>query len=786
MKHLLALAPLCALVFSAACTQSPQKLVAAGNRYHDRQKYTEASILYQKAIAKDKTYGEAYYREGLNFLDMGQPVNAAKFLRRAIDLQPNNMDASARLANIYLSAYAFDQRKFKSLLPEIRDLDDKMLQRQPNSFEGLRLKALLYLTENNKDKALETFAKANQIRPYSPDLVWWYGETLASAGRPQEAEALVRGMLAHDPKWGRGYDFLFLLYGRENDRQKAEAVLREHVQKDPSSVAAVENLTNYLLATNRYPEAEQTVKPLLDDKKKFPAARQIVGDFYFRAKKYDEALQQYKAGLNENPKNEVQYDQRIIGVYEATGRNDDALQLAKQTAAKNPNNTSANELYAGLLLKTGTQGNISKSLTELKTVLQNSPTDGVLHLDLARIYFATNQRDKALAESLDAIQYESKRTPSPRVPVLAFARIITARIYEDRGEHAKGIEQADLVLQLDAKNPDARLIRDRALIGSGQSAQAQSDLEDLVEKIPQFAEAHFQLANLYLDQKEFDKASAEYTKLWKSNPPDVRGFIGLQTVKLAQGNGEDATRAVQNLVQQNPKNLGLRYQLAMFQSAAGMQAMGSNPAHGKELLQDAVDNYQQILKTDANSSDVWLKLGILQRQLKEYDAALASFEQASSADPHNTSAALNQALLLEFLGKKKEAAAAYNKVLGIDPENALALNNVAFMNAENGTNLDQAMTFAQRAKQKIPNSPAISDTLGYVYYQKHLNTEALQIFRQVVQDNPQNSTFRLHLAMALEKQGDRQAAKDEAQKALKTSSQPDEQNKIRSFLNQLG
>ena len=64
MKYLFALAPMCAMLFSTACTQSPEKLIAAGNRYHDKKKYTEASILYQKAIGKDKTNAEAYYREG--------------------------------------------------------------------------------------------------------------------------------------------------------------------------------------------------------------------------------------------------------------------------------------------------------------------------------------------------------------------------------------------------------------------------------------------------------------------------------------------------------------------------------------------------------------------------------------------------------------------------------------------------------------------------------------------------------------------------------------------------
>ena len=56
MKYLAVLVPLCALLLSTGCTQSPEKLVATANKYHAKKKYKEASILYQKAIAKDKTY----------------------------------------------------------------------------------------------------------------------------------------------------------------------------------------------------------------------------------------------------------------------------------------------------------------------------------------------------------------------------------------------------------------------------------------------------------------------------------------------------------------------------------------------------------------------------------------------------------------------------------------------------------------------------------------------------------------------------------------------------------
>lgn len=776
MKYLAVFAPLCALLLSTACTQSPQKLIATADKYHQNKKYREASILYQKAIAKDKTNAEAYYREGLNLLDSGEPVDAAKFLRRAVDLKPDNTDAESKLAEIYLAVYARDPKRYKTLLPDIRDLDSKILQRNPDSFNGIRLQALIDLTDNKRDEALKAFAKANQIKPYSRDLVGWYAQTLDTAGQSDQAVALIKDMLAHDKTWGPGYDFLFLHYSRTNDKQKAEAVLWDRLQNDGKSIVAISNLASYLAVTNRKDQAEQVMRRVLDDKAAFPNGRQLMGDFYARINKYDDALKQYQAGITEDPKDALRYRERIVTIDQITGQHEKAVQLAKELAEKNPKDNSATELYASVLLQSGSAADLKNSLTELKTLIARSPESAILHLNLARAYFETGDMDKALAEANETVRLNRNLTA---------AHIIAARIYEDRGDHAKAIEMTDPVLAAQPQNPDAELIRARAHAGLGEIDRAQSELEALVQQYPKMNDARLTLAALYLAKKNFEKAFAMYQTVQNSNPPDVRGFIGLQSVKVAMGKADDAVKSMRDLVQKNPNVIPFRYQLANFETADAAQSAKSDPSHSQELVQQAMDDYKQILKTATNSADVWLRLGVLQREDKQYDAALASFDQATRANPKSPDALLNEAMLQEAIGKTKDAADTYNKVLGVDPNNALALNNLAYLNADSGKNLDQAMTFAERAKKALPNSPDISDTLGYVYYQKSLNSEALQIFRQLVQDNPKNSTFHLHLAMALLKQGDKQGAREEAQKAMQDA-QPTQQGKIRSFVSQIG
>ncbi len=786
MKSLLALAAVCALLFGTACTQNSQKLLANGNKYHQEKKYREASILYRKAIAKDKTSAEAYYREGLNLLDQGNPFEASKFLRRAVDLKPDNTDAEAKLAEIYLSVYTSDPKKFKTLLSEVRELTSKVLQRQPNSFDGIRLQAFLYLADRNIDKALASFEEANRINPYSRQVVGWYAETLVAAKRPDEAEPLIRDMIAHDKTWGPAYDFLFLQYKQQNNPEKAEAVLRERVTNDPSSATAITNLANYLQATDRFNEAELLLRRVIDDKTSFPNGREMLGDFYLRARKFDKALEQYQAGAKaggakEDQNNALHYDQRIVTAYSMMGRREDAIHLARELAEKNPKDNSTNQIYAVLLLETGLKTDAAKSLAELKSLVQRNPSDATLHLDLARAYLSLNENDKSLSEALEAIREQPKTT---------FARLLAAHIYEDRGQHPKALEQTDLILAGNPSNPDARLIRDRALIGLNEADRALPELETLLQQYPQMNDARNTLATLYLSEKQYVKASSEFQRMWSSTPPDNRGFIGLQTVKLAQGKGEEAVRAVQEFVDKNPKAPAYRYQLANIEASTAIQVMKSDPGREKTLCRQAAANYKEILRTTASaapgSTDMWLRLGVMQRELGEYEPALASFEQAGSTNPHSADAFLNQAMLLDALARTKEAIDAYNKVLGIDPENSVALNNVAFLNAQAGANLDQAMTFAERAKKKYPNSPEISDTLGFIYLQKNLNLEAVRIFRQILENQPKNATFHLHLAMALLKQGDKQGAREEAGKALKNASQPDEQTKIRSFVNQIG
>ncbi len=150
-------------------------------------------------------------------------------------------------------------------------------------------------------ESLPIFAQANQIKPYSRDLVGWYAQAYRQDQQSDKAVALVNDMLAHDKTWSQGYQFLFVYYGQLGDREKAESVLRDNAKNDPTSETAISNYANFLAASKRVPEGEAVIRQTLNDRKNFPKARLLVGDFCVRTSQYDKATTEYETALRKTP-----------------------------------------------------------------------------------------------------------------------------------------------------------------------------------------------------------------------------------------------------------------------------------------------------------------------------------------------------------------------------------------------------------------------------------------------------------------------------------------------------
>ncbi len=66
---------LAAVVAFVSCNSDPnvakKKYLDLGNKYFDRGKYKDATIMYKRALEKDKRYGQAYYKLGFDAHEAG-------------------------------------------------------------------------------------------------------------------------------------------------------------------------------------------------------------------------------------------------------------------------------------------------------------------------------------------------------------------------------------------------------------------------------------------------------------------------------------------------------------------------------------------------------------------------------------------------------------------------------------------------------------------------------------------------------------------------------------------
>src|SRR5215212_753106 len=130
---------LAASLLMVSCSGNPdvakRKYVDRGNSYAEKGKYKEALIMYRNALKKDPKFGEAYYRAALTTMKMDPSDSgkaaAARDLHRAIEFQPDNMDAYERLINIYIELFLNNPARPKRYIEDLKSVQDTLQKRYP-------------------------------------------------------------------------------------------------------------------------------------------------------------------------------------------------------------------------------------------------------------------------------------------------------------------------------------------------------------------------------------------------------------------------------------------------------------------------------------------------------------------------------------------------------------------------------------------------------------------------------------------------------------------------------
>jgi Tfp pilus assembly protein PilF len=253
------------------------------------------------------------------------------------------------------------------------------------------------------------------------------------------------------------------------------------------------------------------------------------------------------------------------------------------------------------------------------------------------------------------------------------------------------------------------------------------------------------------------------------SPELYEALAGLTIVDLRQNRAADARARLDARLASTPDRGNL---LLLSAQVYGVQ---------REMPR-AEETLRRAIQVDPGNPQAYALLASALLAQGKLDAALAEFDQMAERDPNSVGAPTMAALILERQQKGAEAQKRYEKIVASQPRAAVAANNLAWMYAESGTKLDEALRLAQVAAVELPDNSDVQDTIGWIYYKRELPALAIPAFERSIEKAPENPLYHYHLALAHAKAGETGKARQSAEQALKLKPDyPDAQKLVASL-----
>jgi tetratricopeptide (TPR) repeat protein len=353
-----------------------------------------------------------------------------------------------------------------------------------------------------------------------------------------------------------------------------------------------------------------------------------------------------------------------------------------------------------------------------------------------------------LSGSKSELQEAVKRQPENPMILQALAET-----YRDAHEYETAREYTAHLLKLNPNNLQAHFVLATIDIGAKDFKGALEEL-DIVEKgAPNDPMVHLNKAFAYYGLKNVAESEREFQAALKLNPQYDAAVSDYVSMLFASNQAPRALQVAQQYAAANPNRTQAQF------------IYGSALADVKKFDQ-AVTVFQSALKADPKAIPLYLQLGRVYETMGNTDGALSVYKQALELQPN--AGQLNTNVGNMYLAKNDlDSALKYYKVaLQANRNDPVAANDVAWVYAVQGKNLDEALSLAIQAKQQAPNLVSINDTLAWIQYKKGNYQLSISLLEDALKANPQSAEFRYHLGMALNGAGDKGRAKAELQKAL--------------------
>ena len=768
------------LLALSGCKSDEQKReehMARGDAYVEEEQWDEAIIEYKNVLQIDPNDAAAHFALSQAFLKSKQPRKAFWELRETVRLDPSNHDAVLQFAQ--LSIYAGE-------LEEALKRAEDVIAAEPKKAEAYVIKAQAHEGLKQPDEAGAAYRSAYESAPDNLAMLLLLADFLRREGDRAAAEPLFRKGPEVESGF-RAYSALggFLAEDREHD-DEVEAAYRKAVElaEQDDLVRAYSLLGGFYYSRDRFDDTVAVLEEGIE------RAEDPVELIYLLARLYRAEGNEAKADELAERATEARPDDPgpllVLSAYR--GRQGDlegALVSARKAVEVAPGNRRAKLRVAEVLLELGFRDKDPDKVTEgreiVEAVLVEEPSSPDALFVKSKIELSAKQPEAAVQSLRTAIDLRpdwaeahfllgtalvmngertAARTELARAleldASLVEARRILAEVHAALGEHEYAIEEGRRYLGQKPEAVTTRIRVAQSLLASGQVDAALAEVE-AIDESQRDMQVEYAIGRIYLSKGDRANARKHLTAALAAEPRNPEILGAMLQLDRREGQLESSAERINAAVAANPDD-------AALQKLAGTLAL----AEGRGA--DAEAAFKRAIELDPDSADASRMLAEFYARTGRTQQAIETYEQALAVRPDQPQLHHLLGVLYEFGGQTDRAIEHYEEAIRYAPNQAESKNNLAYLFAESGENLDRALDLAQEAKALMPDDPNTSDTLGWVLYRRGVPTAAIGYLKEAEAGMGNQSAnlglVRYHLALAYEATGDKERALQAVDRAL--------------------
>ncbi|MFQ6120526.1 MAG: tetratricopeptide repeat protein, partial [Methanosarcinales archaeon] len=459
-------------------------------------------------------------------------------IENAIEQYKNSKDINSLNKLIHLN---LRNRKYEKSIPYLK----KLLELEPENIEARKLLSRVYIEMNHKEKAADELEKALSLEPDNEQLRVRLADLYLWIQRPERAILHYEYLVLHH-KWNENYFNKLITLTENYDPNKAIKYYEYRFTFFPKDYKFRERFVNFYLHLGYTDEALQQIKILIENNPKEQKYLFQLARLYRDIREPKLANDVYELLFNKGFVEE-EVMEALITYYQWEKEYDKLLTLYQKLLSKKLADLNIQRDYAEILILTQ---NYKEAIHQYSKLIKIEPRNVNYRLRLAELYYIIQEDKKAI----EIIKQGLENYGIENEEYLLYA----AQLFSELNYDNEGIVCYEKLIKKDKENRFYSL-----------------DLK-------------FKLASLYWKQNNINKMNQTLEEINKSNKNEVSIHKKIAAFYFERGLFNKAIEYSQNLLISSPSDssamrmLGLAY------------AWNNQPEESKKILSE----YHKIYKND--------------------------------------------------------------------------------------------------------------------------------------------------------------------------------------------